>query len=296
MKREYLIQKWLEHDLNAEELEAFKALEDYNALMKLSQGLDHFKAPDFDEKSELNLINNRLKPKTQRWLKPLLRIAAIAIITLGGFWFFNTNSDITIATIDAQKTNFELPDNSIVTLNAASNLTYNKSSWKDKRVVTLDGEAFFKVAKGSTFEVKTSEGTVTVLGTEFNVKQRNQFFEVVCYEGLVSVAHHNQQLQLSPGESFLVIDEKTITNEKVQLKQPSWMINESTFKSIPYKYVLDEFERQYHIKFITKGIDLDKLFTGNFTHDNFQVAIQSVTLPLHLTYSRNNSTVTLMRE
>jgi hypothetical protein len=31
MKREDLIQKWLDHELNAEELEAFKNLEDYDA-------------------------------------------------------------------------------------------------------------------------------------------------------------------------------------------------------------------------------------------------------------------------
>ena len=36
MEREYLISKWLDNDLNDQELEAFKKLEDYNDLVKLS--------------------------------------------------------------------------------------------------------------------------------------------------------------------------------------------------------------------------------------------------------------------
>ncbi len=50
MEREFLIKKWLDKGLNANELEAFKKLEDYEALVKLSDSVKHFKAEDFDSK------------------------------------------------------------------------------------------------------------------------------------------------------------------------------------------------------------------------------------------------------
>ena len=47
-----------------------------------------------------------------------------------------------------------------------------ENKWKNERSVNLDGEGFFKVAKGSKFDVETSAGTVSVVGTQFNVKNR----------------------------------------------------------------------------------------------------------------------------
>ena len=45
MKREDLIKKWLDNELNTQELKAFKVLEDYEFLVKLSNSTKHFKAP-----------------------------------------------------------------------------------------------------------------------------------------------------------------------------------------------------------------------------------------------------------
>ncbi|NNF85655.1 MAG: anti-sigma factor, partial [Winogradskyella sp.] len=43
MKREELILKWLDHNLNDEELKAFEALEDHKDLLRLSQASAAFK-------------------------------------------------------------------------------------------------------------------------------------------------------------------------------------------------------------------------------------------------------------
>ena len=99
-------------------------------------------------------------------------------------------------------------------LNAKSLLAFNKKDWKQEREVELDGEAFFKVAKGSSFNVITKSGTVTVYGTQFNVKQRDNYFEVICYEGLVGVTYNSQETKLKPGDSFLIIDGEIIAKEK----------------------------------------------------------------------------------
>jgi hypothetical protein len=65
---------------------------------------------------------------------------------------------------------------------------------------------------------------------------------------------------------------------------------------MPYKEVIAEFERQYNVAINANTIDTTQLFTGSFAHNNIDIAIKAITLPLHLTYSKTNSTITLKRE
>lgn len=298
MKREELISKWLDNNLNNQEFEAFKKLEDYDDLVKLNTNLQAFKADDYNTSFELENVLSAIKSKKQaptHWLKPFMRVAAILAVCFS-LYYFTTTIDTTISTEYAQKTTIELPDASSVSLNAKSNLVFNKKDWKQDREVTLQGEAFFKVAKGSSFKVKTTSGTVTVYGTQFNVKQRDNYFEVICYEGLVGVTYNSQETKLKPGNSFLIIDGKTIAKEKENRTMPSWLNNASTFRSLPYKTVIAEFERQYNVQVTLLGIDSNQLFSGSFAHDNIELALKSITLPLHATYSKSNNTITLRGE
>ncbi len=299
MKREVLISKWLDNDLNDQEFDAFKSLEDYDDLVKLNRGLQAFKANnDYDTSKELDVVLNTIrshKKPTAQWFKPLIRVAAILAVCFS-LYYYTTTLDTTITTEFAQKTKVELPDASRVNLNAKSFLSFNKGNWKSNREVELNGEAFFKVAKGSSFKVKTKTGVITVYGTEFNVKHWDNYFEVICYEGLVGVTYNSQETKLKPGNSFLILDGKKIAKEKENHSSPSWLNNESTFKSLPYKTVIAEFERQYGVNVTLMDIDSEQLFTGSFAHDNIDVALKSITLPLHVTYSKVNNAITLKRE
>ena len=49
MTREELIKKWLDNNLNAEELKAFEQLEDYENLVQMDNALKSFKSPEFGE-------------------------------------------------------------------------------------------------------------------------------------------------------------------------------------------------------------------------------------------------------
>ncbi|WP_445735556.1 FecR family protein [Mariniflexile sp.] len=295
MNREELISKWLDNDLNDRELEAFKMLEDYDGLVKLNDSVQAFKADGYDTSSELKNVLKTTKKQPTHWAKPFMRVAAILAIAFS-LYYYTTTIDTTVTTAFAQKTTIELPDASSVSLNAKSLLAFNKNSWKNEREVTLEGEAFFKVAKGSSFHVITRSGTVKVYGTQFNVKQRDHYFEVICYEGVVGVTYNSQETKLKPGDSFLIIDGKQIAKEKENSPTPSWLNNESTFKSIPYKEVIAEFERQYHVNITLLDIDTNQLFTGSFAHNNLEVALKAITLPLHVTYSKTNHTIILKRE
>ncbi len=299
MKREELIKKWLDHNLNETELKAFEALEDYDELMQLSNAATSFSAPEFNTEDTLAELTNTIKMRKARsansWIKPLLRIAAVVLIGFS-IYYYTSGLDTNHNTLIAEHTLFELPDASTVNLNAKSSITYNKRSWQKNREVVLEGEAFFKVAKGSKFDVKTDAGIVSVLGTEFNVKQRPGYFEVTCYEGLVSVTHNEKTIKLKPSDIFAVIDGKIITNEKEESILPSWINNESSFKSRPLKNVVSEFERQYNVSISTNQVDIKQLFTGSFTHDDMELALKSITLPLNLKYKKTGNSIVLKSE
>lgn len=298
MNRDELIYKWLNHELNAEEVEAFKKLEGYEALSKLSAATKNFKAPKYHTSAELQTVLDRIQQKKSKpinWLSMAMGTAAIFVLVFGIF-HFSTTQDSTFETLTAQKLTIELPDASSATLNAMSELTFNATDWNDKREVNLKGEAYFKVAKGSRFEVIAADGIVTVLGTQFNVKQRDDYFEVVCYEGLVNVKYENYDVNLPPENRFLVRHGKLVVTEKETLSAPVWIDNYSRFKSAPFKDVLSEFERQYDVKIDLLSVDGSQLFTGSFTHDDLETALKSITLPLQLTYSKTNRTITLKRE
>lgn len=298
MEREVLIKKWLDHKLNTEEQKAFEQLEDYKDLIQMNNALKDFRAPEFSVEKTFETLKPKLKKnstKSNRWLKPLLKIAAILTIGIV-INYYTSTLDTEVETNIAQKTTIELPDDSTVKLNSNSTLTFNEHSWKENRALHLQGEAFFKVAKGKKFDVITSDGIVSVLGTKFNVKQRQNYFEVTCYEGLVGIAHNDNTVQLKPGYTFRIIDGKLLANEKENTTQPSWLRGESSFKGVPLKYVISEFENQYNLKITSGNVDTTRLFTGSFTHNNLDLALKSVTIPLNLSYSKSGKSILLKRE
>ena len=298
MKRDELIQKWLDHALTSEELEAFKKLEDYEELTKMQTALQYFKAPEVDADTAYTKITTTQKdtPKKNTWLQPLLKIAAVLVIGFSIYYYTTLPTLTTHDTVAANKTLIALPDASEVSLNAVSSLSFDEDAWEEKREVNLDGEAYFKVAKGKTFSVITDDGIVTVLGTEFNVKQRDELFEVFCYEGSVQVTHNNTEVVLTPGQRYLILDGKESRNEEENLKEPTWIHNESSFKSLPLREVIQEFERQYNVTIEAKNIDTSEIVTGSFTHTDIETALQSITLPFNLKYQKKQNSIILKRD
>ncbi|MFY7669914.1 FecR family protein [Tenacibaculum sp. MEBiC06402] len=294
MEKAELIKKWLDNNLNPEEQKQFEALEDYNELIQLSDKLKQFKAPDYKSDGVLEdiLAANKVKKEKLISFNFISKIAAIFIIGLSLLYFFRDNNT-NINALAANKVTTKLPDNSEVTINALSSISFNGKTWKDKREVSLKGEAFFKVAKGSKFNVHTNNGTVTVLGTEFNVKNRDNDFEVICYEGSVLVESNNISETLTPGDSF---KSGKIFRNNISVSSPSWIHNESVFTSEPFNKVLQEFERQYDVKVKVENMDTSLLFTGKFIHNDIETALKTLTLPFNLVSEQKNKTIILKSE
>ncbi|WP_026812236.1 FecR family protein [Arenibacter certesii] len=288
MEENYLA-KWLNNELSEEEVAKFKATKEYTSYKKIVDATNSMEAPTFDmAKAKRDLYKrkeaNETKVLTLNPYKKYLRIAAVIAVIVGISYFYNAPTNEIVNTQYAERAAVILPDDSEVQLNADSQISYQKKNWKENRNIDLKGEAFFKVAKGERFTVSTDMGMVTVLGTQFNVENREGIFEVSCYEGLVSVLYNQKETKLSAGQSLVVINGQLKTSELANGHQPSWLQDESTFKSIPLKFVLDEFQRQFNMEVETKDLDLEQLFSGSFSNTDKNLALQSISAPSGLKY------------
>lgn len=298
MKNEKNILKWFDSELSNDEINGLKESEDFNIMEKIAHYSSQMEAPKVNAEAALAAFRTKNSNTTKVIplnFKQYYKYAAILVIMLCVSYLTFFNNDKSFNTNIAQTETITLPDNSQVRLNAVSTLSYNKKKWEDERQLSLDGEAFFKVSKGEKFTVNTDAGKVQVLGTQFNVKERKNYFEVQCYEGLVAVTYNNNTVKLSKGKTFRVINGKTQIVEEFNNPNPSWLEQESSFVEAPLKHVIEELENQYNIKIIAKDVDTEKLYTGTFTYNNQDIALQAVTVPLKLSYKTEGNTITLYK-
>lgn len=118
-----------------------------------------------------------------------------------------------------------LPDGSIVWLNAASSLRFPIAFAGGERNVSLTGEAFFQVAHMADKPFKVAietpqgnEGTVEVLGTQFNIHAYTDdaLAKTTLVEGSVKLTTKTAMQQvLKPGQEALVNKSGKIENVKM---------------------------------------------------------------------------------
>jgi ferric-dicitrate binding protein FerR (iron transport regulator) len=285
MKENYFLAKWLANEITDVELKKHISNDEFITYKKIKAASKNLSAPKFNAEKALRKINeNKHKQKVRKLqFNYFYKIAAVIAILVSSFYFISSKNKVYV-TKYAEKTSFELPDNSKVDLNADSKITFKEKNWNTHRNLKLKGEAFFSVEKGSKFTVNTKLGSVSVLGTKFNVIARDNYFQVTCYRGLVSVKYKNKTIKVPAGTSFKTAKNNNVKISKINDNLPSWIQNFSSFKSMPYYYVIDELQRQYKIVIKYDKKYANTLFTGNFTHTNLNAALKSVTIPLNLTF------------
>ena len=297
MKKKDLISKWLNFNLSDQEKETFNNLDVSASYHRIDRAAKHFKAPDFNSGASFQLLKEKLGPQ-KKTVRPLYGyisgIAATLVVAFGLFFLLNSPQSVEYIAENAAMTEFSLPDASEVTLNAGSFLSFEDENWAKSRRVKLEGEAYFKVAKGEKFSVHTSQGIVSVLGTQFKVKDRENYYEVICYEGSVGVEFQGKSYELSAGDALKGFS-GTVVNEKTALGKPSWLEHKSVFKSIPYREVIRELERQFDVQITGESTNSDTLFTGSFSNQNIDTALQAITIPLNLSYSIDGKSVVLKK-
>lgn len=301
MKDEKYILKWLNGEISEEELSLLKQDPNFKNLEKIAHYSSQIETPTIDvdktfKEFELKKATTTKKGKVVSFnYKRFYQYAATIVVLLVSSYFLFFNGTTNYDTQFAETKTFNLPDESEVILNANSTISFNKKKWEDNRSIHLKGEAYFKVKKGKSFTVNTSIGKVTVLGTQFNVKERANYFEVKTFEGLVSVQYQDTLVKLAKGNIFKVINGKTDTLNTFNLTNKSWLQKESNFKSVPLKLILDELQNQYDYTVKTKDINLEQLYTGGFSHNDLNVALQAITIPLQLSYKIEGKIITIYK-
>lgn len=288
MMKEYddtFLARWMNNDLSEVELDDFKNHPDFLLYNRIATKSQELVAPTYDKsalftKVQGSIDNTRKKGKVRSLYSTItIAIAASVAILFGVFQFIN--SPTTYTTDFGEQMAVHLPDGSEVILNSKSEIAFNEKNWNVNRKVELIGEGFFKVKKGSKFTVETEKGNVAVLGTQFNVTTDKNLMEVSCYEGKVKVSSQKKVIFLTRGKAYRNING---TSEEWEFndEEPSWKNGESSFVSIPLKYVIKAIENQYSVEVDTEKINIDHKFTGAFTHKNLSIALETVFKPLKI--------------
>ena len=285
MEENYNLAKWLNDEMSDKELLEFQSASDYHLYDKIKRYSSELEVPDFNEQKLFSKVMTAEKesPKVLK-LQPnwMLRIAAILIIGLGLLFTYTTFSTTSEVAENGKQTTFSLPDKSEVVLNSGSTIEYKKWNWDSNRNLNLKGEAYFKVAKGKKFQVRTDLGKVSVLGTQFNVKARENRFDVTCYEGHVKVNYKDQEIIITKGESVAFEDGKLIYHMTATAEKPEWTSGEATFNQEHLDQMLQELSRQYNIQIELKEDINNQLFTGSLPTNNLKEALQILASTYHL--------------
>lgn len=287
---------WLADKISDDQLKQLVSNEDFVAFQKLKNTLSNYTVSEPDMEQSFAKIQQKIESKKEKKQPKVLHlwkyvtVAASLLLFFGLYQLFYFSNKV--ATDFGSTEIITLNDNSKVTLNAKSELSYpNFFRWN--RSLKLEGEAFFEVQRGSKFTVETSLGKITVLGTKFNVTSFDDFFEVVCYEGKVKVENKDKSTILTHGETVRIYQNSYSNHPQKNAQKPEWILGESSFKNVPIQYVLEKFEMQFNVKFDYPSTIENIKFTGSFSNKNIDTAIKTICIPLHLKYVINKQTISL---
>jgi len=154
-----------------------------------------------------------------------------------------------------------LNDGTLIYINSESRLQFPEKFSKNKRIVYLEGEAYFKVAHDSNkpFVVKTQDMDVLVLGTEFNLKayKDENFCSTTLIKGKVNIKFsdsngHGINRILKPNQQAkLLTNSKLISIKKVDIEPIiAWHKGQFLFKNERLEDIMKSLARWYGFKVI----------------------------------------------
>lgn len=220
-----------------------------------------------------NIVSRIHKPVkavsyTKKTLYTAIAVAASIALLVGlsfSVWFstmYQDGADLLASETlfivpSGQKSQLVLPDGTKVWMNSDSKLAYPTDFSKERRLVRLEGEAYFDVVhdESNKFIVNTGQVNVLVHGTSFSVTnyQSDSFISVALDEGCVSVensSNHDPLTRLTPGQKVMI--EKSTSNWNVSAFDADtyniWMLNKLQFKGEPIYDAFKKIERWYGVK------------------------------------------------
>ena len=258
-----LLVKYLIGSLSSEEMEEVMRWRDLSAenetvfseVLRLRLSWNTAKYAD-NERIDMALekVNVRInRARRYRIARSLLKYAAVILLLVSfsavGWNYFKPETYMTIALGDSEGVKkVTLDDGSIVWLRGNSVLKIPQSFSAVNRTVSLQGEAFFDVAKNAQYPlyVSTNYVNIKVLGTAFNVKtdEKHQNVETVLARGKVALLDKqwNPILDMSPGEKVTYDNNKNeYATEVVDVNVcTAWRLNQFVFENVTLREIVNQ--------------------------------------------------------
>ncbi len=191
-----------------------------------------------------------------------------------------------------------LADGTEVNLNSGSELKFSENFSATNRVVSLTGEAFFKVKSDAShpFVVKTNDFDVQVTGTQFNVctYEDNTNSSTTLAEGKIQLKMNSssQTFEITPGEKFDLNREthKYALDEADVESEIAWKDNEFIFSKIQFTELAKKLERWYDVKLNYSDSRLiNYAFTGKFKNqESIWQVLDALKLTAPIDYRKNS--------
>jgi len=285
------LERWIAGEMTPEEQTSFEASEGFKGYQAILDSADKLSFPVYNVEAELAKLHSRTQSseKETKVIKfPLLRYAAAAVVLIGisiVYWLSLPNYTV-YSTERAETLMVELPDGSSINLSPNSEIKFVADDYSTNRLIKLEGEAYFDVVKGANFEVETSEGNIKVLGTTFNVDQRREVLNVICYTGKVNVFNKNSSTDLLPGDAVRIVEGVKARSWKVLgADQPGWMNGVTEIHEADLAVAIEALQNVFDIK-VSSAVDLETLaFDGAFPHNDIEVALRTVLGTYDIEYS-----------
>ena len=181
----------------------------------------------------------------------------------------------TISTPKGGQYQLILPDGTKVYLNAASTLSYPTAFQDKERLVELNGEAYFEVAKNKLlpFRVKSGQQTVEVLGTHFNVNAYADegAIRTTLLEGAVKISAGMITQVIKPGQQAILnknTADKIVITEVNTDKVIAWKNGVFSFENEDLKSVMRQISRWYNVEVIYTGVSSDEKYYGEISKNS----------------------------
>lgn len=287
--------KWLNGELSKEDTLALSQHVDLLALEDLVDNTSKLE-PDIDINLEdsWQVIKPGVKPNRKKGItirRFLLPIAAGLALLIGAILFLDREAQVEI--FAQENIEHVLPDASIIHLQTGSKLTYLGESFQEDRTLHLTGTAYLDVSEGNTFQVETKHGSVRVLGTSFQIADRDDSWRVVCYTGKVRVDYPTGNKELIAGQRITIHDEVAIADTDF-LNQPVWVDKSFYLRATPLREVTKLLGEHYDVNILVDE-ELDAEFGGYLDGNNQAAALEVLAETLGLQIDQSGDQIRLYR-
>ena len=182
-----------------------------------------------------------------------------------------------------------LEDGTVVYLAGNTTLKVPISFDEKKRVVSLEGEAFFDIEHDPErpFFVEAGQVSIQVLGTAFNVRANSHdTFELFVERGLVRASLNKagaSALDAGQGELVRVNNNSLSKSPDNDYAKSAWKIQRMHFKDEPLGNILSVINRNYHANIVVQEADLEnRRMTVTFYNNKLPTIIELICLSMNM--------------